>query len=229
MNIAINRFVAAVTEFHCKYRLHIDSSPYDEGFEPLAEFRCVLMEDEINEFYGACSEIHSLMNLEECDASEPWVKSDLKAHMVEMLDGIADILYTVIGTAVTFGMPIETAFERVHASNMTKEFEIAGGKPLKGPSYEPPKLDDLIVNNGDRLAFARNAPVELAELSDEDTLSTTKLPCDVTINHITYRKGVSLSTLVDAARRWHTTILKAIPDNDLGKFAEIHTMLDKTR
>jgi len=31
-----------------------------------------------------------------------------------------------------------------------------------------------------------------------------RLPCDVVINTITYRKGVKLDLLVDAARRWHS-------------------------
>lgn len=33
-------------------------------------------------------------------------------------------------------------------------------------------------------------------------LEETKLPCDVQIGAITFRKGVSLATLVGAERRW---------------------------
>ena len=32
---------------------------------------------------------------------------------------------------------------------------------------------------------------------------TAKLPCDVQIAHITFRKGTKLATLVAAAARWH--------------------------
>ncbi len=61
---------------------------------------------------------------------------------------LADILYVVHGTAVAFGLPLDTVFNRVHASNMSK---LVDGKPLyrddgkvlKGPNYQPPKLDDL--------------------------------------------------------------------------------------
>jgi len=61
---------------------------------------------------------------------------------------LADILYVVYGTAITFGLPLDTVFNRVHASNMSK---LVDGKPLyredgkvlKGPNYQPPKLDDL--------------------------------------------------------------------------------------
>lgn len=31
----------------------------------------------------------------------------------------------------------------------------------------------------------------------------TPLPCDVTIAHITFRKGCTLRTLLSAATRWH--------------------------
>ena len=61
---------------------------------------------------------------------------------------LADILYVVYGTAITFGLPLDAVFNRVHASNMSK---LVDGKPLyrddgkvlKGPNYQPPKLDDL--------------------------------------------------------------------------------------
>ena len=61
---------------------------------------------------------------------------------------LADILYVVYGTAVTFGLPLDVAFNRVHASNMSKlvdgkPLKRADGKVLKGPNYQPPKLDDL--------------------------------------------------------------------------------------
>ncbi len=47
-----------------------------------------------------------------------------------------------------------------------------------------------------------------------------KLPCDVEINHIRFRKGVDLATLVDAARRWHSMIMKAQPAVDAAAFPE---------
>lgn len=61
---------------------------------------------------------------------------------------LADLLYVVYGAAVTFGLPLDVVFNRVHASNMSK---LVDGKPLyrddgkvlKGPNYQPPKLDDL--------------------------------------------------------------------------------------
>ena len=62
---------------------------------------------------------------------------------------LADLLYVTIGFAVTFGLPICEVFERVHQSNMSKLGEDGkpiyreDGKVMKGPNYQPPKLDDL--------------------------------------------------------------------------------------
>src|SRR5690606_7560364 len=41
--------------------------------------------------------------------------------MVATADGLADLLYVVYGTAVSFGINIEEIFDEVHRSNMKKE------------------------------------------------------------------------------------------------------------
>ena len=62
---------------------------------------------------------------------------------------LADLIYVTIGFAVTFGLPLVEVFERVHQSNMSKLGEDGkpiyreDGKVMKGPNYQPPKLDDL--------------------------------------------------------------------------------------
>jgi hypothetical protein len=64
------------------------------------------------------------------------------------LDSLADLLYVVIGTAVTLDLPAAEAFEEVHASNMTKEKQPADpGKDRvrsKGPNYRPPNLSCVL-------------------------------------------------------------------------------------
>lgn len=50
----------------------------------------------------------------------------------QMLE-LTDLLYTVVGTFVTFGWPMEWLFAEVHRSNMTK-----GPRCAKGDSYEAP-------------------------------------------------------------------------------------------
>lgn len=43
-------------------------------------------------------------------------------------------------------------------------------------------------------------------MNNEELLQAAKLPCDVTIGNITFRKGVRLVTLVEAAQRWYNDV-----------------------
>ena len=69
--------------------------------------------------------------------------------MENLTKELADLIYVAIGMAVTFGLPLCEVFERVHQSNMSKLGEDGkpiyreDGKVMKGPNYQPPKLDDL--------------------------------------------------------------------------------------
>jgi predicted HAD superfamily Cof-like phosphohydrolase len=62
----------------------------------------------------------------------------------------ADVQYIVSGMNVTFGLPADQVFDRVHDSNMSKLGDDGkpvrrdDGKVMKGPNYHPPTLDDLI-------------------------------------------------------------------------------------
>ena len=67
----------------------------------------------------------------------------------KMLKELADLQYVMRGMVVSFNLPMQEAFHRVHLSNMSK---LVNGKPLKredgkflkGPNYKPPFLDDLV-------------------------------------------------------------------------------------
>jgi predicted HAD superfamily Cof-like phosphohydrolase len=67
-----------------------------------------------------------------------------------LLKELADLLYVTYGFAATFGWDIDTAFNRVHTSNMSKLDDDGkpiyreDGKVLKGPNYVPPDLSDLV-------------------------------------------------------------------------------------
>lgn len=64
------------------------------------------------------------------------------------LDALADLLYVVLGTAVTLDLPVVEAFEEVHRSNMTKRRQStdAHGERVrdKGPGYDPPDLARIL-------------------------------------------------------------------------------------
>lgn len=63
---------------------------------------------------------------------------------------LGDLLYVILGFAVTFGIPLDVVFDRIHASNMSKlgrdgkPLYREDGKVLKGPDYCPPQFDDLL-------------------------------------------------------------------------------------
>jgi len=68
---------------------------------------------------------------------------------VNLLKELGDVMYVASGFAVTFGLPISRAFDRIHASNMSKMVDGKAikndeGKVMKGPNYKPPLLDDLV-------------------------------------------------------------------------------------
>jgi len=67
-------------------------------------------------------------------------------NIVEVADALADLLYVVYGSAVTFGIDIEPIFDEVHRSNMTK---VGGqqredGKIIKPSTYEPANIKHLL-------------------------------------------------------------------------------------
>ena len=75
---------------------------------------------------------------------------EIKAAKAALLKELCDLQYVLSGFAVTFGLPFDEAFERVHESNMSKlgpdgkPIYREDGKVLKGPNYKKPDLSDLV-------------------------------------------------------------------------------------
>lgn len=69
-----------------------------------------------------------------------------KDNIIEIADGIADLLYVTIGTAVSYGINIEPIFDEVHRSNMTKLWPDGTvhyndyGKVIKPETYSPANI-----------------------------------------------------------------------------------------
>lgn len=58
---------------------------------------------------------------------------------LEIADGLADVIYIVIGTCVILNMPIGELLEEVHRSNMTKD-----QGAVKGKNYESPDIKRIL-------------------------------------------------------------------------------------
>ena len=69
---------------------------------------------------------------------------------VDKLKELTDLLYVAYQFAEVKGWDLDEAFRRVHYSNMSKigpdgrVLYRDDGKVLKGPSYQPPDLHDLV-------------------------------------------------------------------------------------
>ena len=95
--------------------------------------------------------------------SDELVASMLKGDLVGVADGLVDVLYVVIGTAVAYGIDIQEVFDEVHRSNLSKttwneeeqrwhiekdEF----GKAIKPDTYSPADIKPIIdrqIKNGE--------------------------------------------------------------------------------
>jgi len=69
-----------------------------------------------------------------------------KGDEVEALDGVTDLLYVLLGTAITFDWPLKEAFHEVQQSNMskTRAKDDPGRVRDKGDSYSPPKIKEVL-------------------------------------------------------------------------------------
>jgi len=138
-------FTEKVTEFHRKYGF-----PVQEELLPREEL----------------SWDASLLNIASQKLRRDWSAEELRMHLiveetaeladafvagsrVEVLDALADLIYVVIGTAVTFGLPLAEAVDEVHRSNMTKTVNRdRAGHPGKGKGYSPPQLGKILTQTG---------------------------------------------------------------------------------
>ncbi len=81
-----------------------------------------------------------LMKEELCETVEAMALGD----MTEVADGLCDLIYVCLGTAVEYGMDLEPLFKEVHRTNLLKIPAEAGGKVRKPTGWEPPRIAELL-------------------------------------------------------------------------------------
>lgn len=87
-----------------------------------------------------------------CEEVRETLKAGIDQNMIEVLDGLADQLYVLLGTVNAYGLQhvFTEAFWRVHESNMTKLTggklvkDKLSGKVLKPDTFKPVDLTDLL-------------------------------------------------------------------------------------
>lgn len=117
-----------VLEFHKKYGHLISTKSTAEIPEAVKQLRMDLIREEYEELIKAIQE------------------NDL----VEVADGLADLVYVAVGTAISYGIPFDRVFREVHGSNMTKTAvkatagEKYGTKTPKGPDFIAPHIMTIL-------------------------------------------------------------------------------------
>ena len=76
---------------------------------------------------------------------------DILPDVTEMFDAVVDIEYINLGTALTFGFPLDAGMEEVHSSNMSKTVDgkmirDKKGKVIKPDTYRPANLAFVLKN-----------------------------------------------------------------------------------
>lgn len=116
----------STVEFHKAFELPIGSKPaFPSGHE--RKLRRDLLSEEFLEY----------------------IKGEDNNDLENVAKELADIIYIVCGTAVSYGIPLDKVFEEVHISNMSKLVEGQAlrredGKVLKGPNYKEPNIKQFI-------------------------------------------------------------------------------------
>jgi predicted HAD superfamily Cof-like phosphohydrolase len=115
---------AMVEEFHRTFDILVHPSPtlVDEGTR---ELRIKLIQEEFEEL------------------KEALAQGDLQSISKEM----ADLLYVVYGTAVSYGIDMDPVFREVHRSNMSKVggYKREDGKWVKPASYSPACIEPILA------------------------------------------------------------------------------------
>jgi predicted HAD superfamily Cof-like phosphohydrolase len=119
-----------VESFHRLFDIVVNTTPTTIG-EDTRLLRARLIQEEFEE-------------LKEAMASD-----DLPAVAKEM----ADLLYVVYGTAVSYGIDIAPIFREVHRSNMSKVggYKREDGKWVKPATYSPARIEPILAEQAMRL------------------------------------------------------------------------------
>ena len=118
------KIATAVAEFHESFNLPMQPLPTTEIGDYLAKLRIALLEEEVGEFVTASE----------------------KGDLIGIADALADITYVVYGTALTYGIDLDSVLQEVHRSNMSKlgtdgkPLLREDGKVIKSEQYFPPDI-----------------------------------------------------------------------------------------
>ncbi len=96
------------------------------------------------------------------ELKEAMAKNDLACIAKEM----ADLLYVVYGTAVSYGIDMDPVFREVHRSNMSKVggYKREDGKWVKPASYSPAAIHPVLAEQAERMGRVVESGSDLEEV-----------------------------------------------------------------
>lgn len=133
-----------VAEFHAGFGPPVLNGPIRDSAPERVAMRADLIEEEAAETLAA-------LRAEALD-------------LVEVADGLADLVYVAYGCALELGIDLSAVLAEVHRSNMTKlgsdgrPVLRADGKVLKGPQFDPPQIDQVLGLGGEFAGVLRGGP-----------------------------------------------------------------------
>lgn len=146
-----------VREFHARIRAHVDvemsamQTATSQSLEAAAIVPMGLANEALARYreVGDPRDLRAHLMLEELGEA---LNAMAERDRVLLADALADLLYVVYGTAVTFGIPLDAVFTEVHRSNMTKEPQPSDPDAArvrdKGPNYSPPDIGRVLREAG---------------------------------------------------------------------------------
>jgi NTP pyrophosphatase (non-canonical NTP hydrolase) len=114
--------------------------------------------DDVSAFHTACdipinttpAIVTERVELRRNILAEEWRETDeamARGDLIEVADGLADIIYVAVGTALEFGIPLDRVWAEVQRTNMAKVDPVTGkvrqredGKVLKPDGWTPPDI-----------------------------------------------------------------------------------------
>ena len=136
----MSKYEEIVEQFHRAMNL-----PINAPFNPdLLKLRKQLLQEEVTELF---QELDAAIEITEKGVPVP------RPLFKQMCKETADVQYVLSGLCVSFGLPIDEAFELTHESNMSrlgpdgKPVYREDGKVTKGPNYHKPDLSGLKQSN----------------------------------------------------------------------------------
>lgn len=146
MGEAVIRAQAMVQEFMEKFGQPVNFKP--QFCRPELRARLILEEavETVVGMLGSYAALDAVAMAMRTIGKKPAAQPD----MVETADGLCDLIYVALGAAVEFGIDLAPLWEEVHRSNMTKTPGVAreDGKILKGYGFEPPRIAELLRDQG---------------------------------------------------------------------------------